>query len=43
LRRTDLERCIRTTIEETMCNGGMIVKLSRRCMEALDCVALAEV
>ena len=36
IKRTDLERCIRITIEETMCDGGMITTLSRDCMEALD-------
>ena len=36
IKRKDLEQCIRTTIEETMCDGGMITTLSRDCMEALD-------
>jgi hypothetical protein len=36
VRRRDLERCIRTTIEETIRMGGQITALARACMEALD-------
>ena len=36
VRRRDLERCLRTTIEQTMCTGGIITALARSCMEALD-------
>ena len=36
VRRRDLERSLRATIEESMCMGGIITTLARRCMEALD-------
>ena len=36
VRRLDLERCIRTYIEKTMCWGGDITELARDCMIALD-------
>jgi hypothetical protein len=36
VRRRDLERSLRATIEESMCMGGRITTLARSCMEALD-------
>jgi hypothetical protein len=39
IKRKDLERCLRTTIEETMCVGGVITTLARKCMTELDKVA----
>ena len=37
--RRDLERCLRITIEETMCCGGRITTLARKCMDELDTLA----
>jgi len=40
--RKDLERCLRITIEETMCCGGQITTLARRCMDELDRLAVED-
>ena len=40
IERRALERCIRIALEEAMCDGGVIVELSRDCMFALDGHAL---
>jgi hypothetical protein len=39
LKRKDLERCLRTTIEESMCWGGTITTLARNCMVDMDRLA----
>jgi len=39
VKRTDLERYLRTAIEETMCWGGAITTIARKYMEELDRVA----
>jgi hypothetical protein len=39
IKRRDLERCLRTTIEETMAWGGMITTLARDCMQEMDKLA----
>lgn len=36
IKRKELERCIRTTIEQTTCWGGAITTLARECMEEMD-------
>ena len=40
--RMELERCLRVAIEETMCCGGNITTLARKCMEELDRAACDE-
>ena len=42
IRRKDLEQCLRATIEETMCLGGIITTLACGCMEAVDKKAMDE-
>lgn len=39
IKRRELERCLRTTLEETICWGGMITTLARNCMMDMDRVA----
>lgn len=39
IRRKDLERCLRSTIEESMCWGGVVTTLARNCMQDMDLLA----
>lgn len=42
VRRKDLERCLRTIIERTMCRGGIITEIARDCMVMLDAESAKE-
>jgi hypothetical protein len=39
IKRKDLERCLRTAIEETMCWGGTITTIASKYMQDMDRLA----
>jgi hypothetical protein len=39
IKRKDLERCLRTAIEETMCWGGTITTIANKYMQDMDRLA----